>query len=105
RPVIPVLVGRTAMPKVEQLPESLADFAYRNGVRVDTGQDFDTHIDRLTRAIGAILVSRSAIDGAEAAGAIAERSRPPPTVARQSWFVWGAAVTALLVAAVAAGTN
>jgi hypothetical protein len=50
-PVIPILVGRTGMPKVDQLPESLADLAYRNGTRVDTGQDFDVHVDRLIRAM------------------------------------------------------
>jgi hypothetical protein len=32
-PVIPILVGRTSMPKPGQLPDSLKNFAYRNGLR------------------------------------------------------------------------
>ena len=39
------------MPRVEQLPESLHDFAYRNAVSVDSGQDFDVHMARLIRAM------------------------------------------------------
>jgi TIR domain-containing protein len=50
-PVIPVLVGDTRMPAAAQLPASLADFSYRNAVRIDTGQDFDHHTDRLLRAL------------------------------------------------------
>ena len=69
-PVVPVLIGRTGMPKPEQLPESMVDFVYRNGVRVDTGQDFDLHIERLFRAIDVIL------------GTTATRDDPPPFDAR-----------------------
>jgi WD domain, G-beta repeat/TIR domain len=54
-PLIPVLIGNTAMPGSDQLPPSLKDFAFRNAVRVDTGQDFDYHMDRLIRAIDTIL--------------------------------------------------
>ena len=54
-PLIPVLVLRAEMPKVEQLPESLQDFAYRNALRIDDGQDFDVHIGRLLNTIDAIL--------------------------------------------------
>src|SRR5882757_3414143 len=39
--VIPVLVGDTRMPTSVQLPDSLKDLAFRNAVRVDSGQDFD----------------------------------------------------------------
>lgn len=51
RPLIPVLVLRGSMPRVEQLPESLQDFAYRNAVSIDAGQDFDVHMARLIRAM------------------------------------------------------
>jgi hypothetical protein len=44
RPVIPILVQRASMPHVEQLPESMQDFAYRNAVDVDSGRDFDHHM-------------------------------------------------------------
>src|SRR5713226_5854901 len=51
RPLIPVLVLRGSMPGVEQLPESLQDFAYRHAVSIDAGQDFDVHMARLIRAM------------------------------------------------------
>jgi len=54
-PLLPILIGNTTMPSSEQLPPSLKDFAFRNALRVDTGQDFDYHMDRLIRAIDAIL--------------------------------------------------
>jgi len=49
--IVPVLVGGTRMPTAVQLPATLKEFAFRNAVRVDTGQDFDHHIDRLLRAL------------------------------------------------------
>jgi len=51
RPLIPVLVLRGSMPRVEQLPESMEDFAYRHAVSIDAGQDFDVHMARLIRAM------------------------------------------------------
>jgi WD40 repeat protein len=54
-PLIPVLIGNTTMPNSDQLPPSLKDFAFRNAVRVDTGQDFDYHMDRLIKSMDAIL--------------------------------------------------
>ena len=53
-PLIPVLIGSTKMPSSDLLPPSLEDFAFRNAVKVDTGQDFDYHMDRLIRAMDAI---------------------------------------------------
>ena len=46
-PVIPVLVGKTEMPKPADLPESLKALCYRNAIHIDLGQDFDHHVDRL----------------------------------------------------------
>ena len=59
-PLIPVLVLRAMMPQVSQLPESLKDFAYRNGIQVDTDQDFDNHITRLMRAMDQLLEVKAA---------------------------------------------
>jgi chemotaxis protein histidine kinase CheA len=61
-PLIPVLVARATMPQAEQLPESVRDFAYRNGIQVDAGQDFDNHITRLTRAMDRLLEIKAAGD-------------------------------------------
>ena len=50
-PIIPVLVGPTRMPGVEQVPESLQGLLFRHGCRIDPGEDFDHHADRLIREI------------------------------------------------------
>jgi hypothetical protein len=53
--VIPVLVGDTKMPTAAQLPKTLKDFVFRNAVRVDSGQDFEHHTERLLRAMDRTL--------------------------------------------------
>jgi len=58
-PVIPVLVGGSKPPKPQQLPPDLKDFAFLNAVRVDSGQDFDMHVDRLIRDVDGILQTRA----------------------------------------------
>ena len=40
-PLIPVLVLRGTMPRADQLPDSMKDFAYRNAIQVDDAQDFE----------------------------------------------------------------
>jgi WD40 repeat protein len=57
--LIPVLIGETRMPNAEQLPPSLMDFSYRNAIKVDPGLDFDHHMERLIRAVEAILADRT----------------------------------------------
>jgi len=59
-PIVPVLVGGAAMPTTAQLPESLRDFAYRQAVAIDGGRDFDSHLNRLTRAIDDLLSMQAA---------------------------------------------
>ncbi len=58
-PVVPVLVEGGAMPNVDQLPDSLKEFVYRNGLEVDSGRDFDQHIERLIRSMEPILARRA----------------------------------------------
>jgi TPR repeat protein len=91
RPLIPVLVLRGTMPRVEQLPESLQDFAYRHAVSIDAGQDFDVHMARLIRAMDRSLegiagrAARGDVEGFAAAidaapsepEAILDRAAPP----------------------------
>jgi hypothetical protein len=52
---IPVLVGNARMPDLGQLPASLKDFTFRNAARVDTGLDFNHHMDRLIRSMDTML--------------------------------------------------
>ena len=67
-PTFPVLVGRTAMPKPEQLPESLKDFAFINAAAVDTGRDFHRDLTRVIAALDdAMQVPPNAIEQAEVA--------------------------------------
>jgi hypothetical protein len=57
-PVIPVLLDRTTMPGVDQLPEELQPFAFRNALVLDTGVDFHHHADRLIAGIHEIVQDR-----------------------------------------------
>jgi Tol biopolymer transport system component len=94
-PVIPVLIGNTRMPSSDQLPPSLKDFAFRNAVKVDTGQDFDYHMDRLIKAMDGILnqapkpppsretkIPRQPTAEREAAAALADAPRRSDTGSR-----------------------
>jgi uncharacterized protein YecT (DUF1311 family) len=58
-PIIPVLVGGMQMPEIGHLPAGLRDFAYRHAVTVDSGRDFDHHVEGLIRALDQILTSGS----------------------------------------------
>jgi hypothetical protein len=84
KPLIPVLVSRAVMPPPHALPDSLHDFAYRNAVQVDSGQDFDFHVGRLIRAMERILQSEQdpatnqADQGVIAAIEALPRIEPPP---------------------------
>src|SRR5262249_52167157 len=55
-PVIPLLVGGADMPQPSQLPENIREFAYRNAVQIDSGRDFDHHMNGLIRATDKILL-------------------------------------------------
>jgi hypothetical protein len=59
-PVIPLLVGGADMPEPSQLPDSIRDLAYRNAVQIDSGRDFDHHMNGLIRATDKILLGGAA---------------------------------------------
>jgi WD40 repeat protein len=54
-PLVPILIGNAKMPTEEQLPPGLKDFAFRNAIKVDTGLDFDYHMERLIRELDGLL--------------------------------------------------
>lgn len=54
-PVIPLLVGGSEMPEPGELPDSIRSFAYRNAVTIDSGRDFDHHMNGLIRALDDVL--------------------------------------------------
>ena len=49
--VIPLLVDGATMPGEEELPENLKELAYRNATQIDSGRDFEAHVDRVIRSI------------------------------------------------------
>lgn len=57
-PVIPVLLDNTTMPNVEDLPEELRSFVYRNALVLDTGVDFHHHAGRLIAGIHELVDGR-----------------------------------------------
>lgn len=57
--VIPVLVNHATMPRPQDLPESLQQFAYSNAAEIDAGRDFHQHMDRLIRSMDQILQTKS----------------------------------------------
>lgn len=54
-PIIPVLVGDSALPSSDQLPPSLESLPYLNAAPLDIGKDFEMHIARLISFIGEIV--------------------------------------------------
>jgi hypothetical protein len=49
--VIPVLVGGARMPAAEELPESLREMVFRNGIPLRPDPDFHGDVDRLLQAL------------------------------------------------------
>jgi hypothetical protein len=104
-PVLPVLLDEARMPEPSELPESIREFAYRNAAEVESGRDFDIHVDRVIKAVEQIL-------GPKALPVSAPRSNtqpatlvsptPPPGRARKLWPLLGG--LAALLAAIAVGT-
>src|SRR5205807_6311710 len=78
-PLIPVLVLGAIMPSVTQLPEGLKDFAYRNAVELDTGQNFDVGMGRLINALDGILghARENRTDGRNATVTVGGPPQPP----------------------------
>ena len=75
-PVVPVLVEGGAMPNIGQLPDSLKEFVYRNGLEVDSGRDFEQHIERLIRSMEPILARQTEEQTKTAPRAEEERQQP-----------------------------
>jgi hypothetical protein len=50
-PVIPLLVGGASIPSLDQLPQSLQNLVYRNGIAIRPDPDFHRDMDRLISAI------------------------------------------------------
>jgi MFS family permease len=81
--VIPVLVDGATMPSPADLPDTIADFAYRNAAMVDSGRDFNTHVGRLMQAIDRLPAPKPAAPTPSPivpkAAAAVRADVPPPT--------------------------
>jgi len=51
-PVIPVLVGKVAVPTADDLPRGIKALSRRNATEVRGGRDFQTHLERPSRSSG-----------------------------------------------------
>ena len=79
-PVIPVLVGKSSVPGADELPQSLAKLAFRNGTPVRHDPDFHHDVDRLISGIIGVvstLRQRSATGGPRTHGP--EQGKPADT--------------------------
>jgi hypothetical protein len=55
RPIVPILVKRATMPRAEELPESIRNLAYRNGLDVRPDPDFQADVAKLLRGLERML--------------------------------------------------
>lgn len=85
-PVLPVLLDDARMPEPSELPESIRDFAYLNAAEVESGRDFDVHVDRVIKAIEQILGPKvgAPIATASEKSALVSPAPPAPPTAKRS---------------------
>jgi hypothetical protein len=57
-PVVPVLVGRAAMPAETDLPRVLKELAYKNAAEARSGPTFHDNVDRLIRGLQNLLTNK-----------------------------------------------
>jgi hypothetical protein len=71
--ILPVLLDGASMPDPAELPETIRDLAYRNALEVESGRDFNVHIDRLIRAIEQALGIKAKVPQEAAAAATPDK--------------------------------
>ena len=100
--VLPVLLDGASMPDVADLPDGIKDFAYRNALEVESGRDFNVHIDRLIRAMEQILgIKARAPDIGEPPGKRAALLSPGAVQTRGKRWPYVLGLVGLLAAAAA----
>jgi len=104
KPVIPVLIGDTAMPKASELPEDLLTLAYLDALQIRPDPDFRHDSAELVEAITDAKErerSKDANDGEAATLPATVAAEPPPDArGRRRWIrasVASAVIAALLV--------
>jgi TIR domain len=56
-PVIPALVAGALMPRPDELPDALHQFAFRNATAIDSGLNFRNDVARLIRSLDATFAA------------------------------------------------
>jgi class 3 adenylate cyclase/predicted ATPase len=57
--IIPVLIDGSSLPRANELPDGLKQFALFNPTALNSGRDFHLHMERLIRSIDQILKNKS----------------------------------------------
>ena len=86
-PIIPILIGKTAMPKASELPPDIESLAYRNAMSLDVGVDFHHHAERLITTIKKLLRDKDiapSVPAAKSADSRITTASPSPTATAPS---------------------
>jgi hypothetical protein len=83
--VLPVLLDGTSMPDPAELPDTIRDFAYRNALEVESGRDFNIHVERLIRAVEQIVGGKAMPDAPAPSEVSPLLSRAPSKTRRRPW--------------------
>jgi len=57
-PVVPICRAGVSMPQASQLPEEIAELAWRDGIELDPFSDFDAHVSRLLVDLERVISQR-----------------------------------------------
>jgi TIR domain len=79
-PIIPVLVDGAIMPRGDDLPSTLGNFAYLNAAHVASGRDFRAHVERLIGAIDQTLTPDAPVAAAPPTHPLAPTTAEPEHV-------------------------
>jgi hypothetical protein len=77
--LIPILVDGAVMPSAAELPQSISELSYRNAMNVDSGVDFQPHMERLMKLLDPLFKIEN--EGATAAVFPGNSLAPPRATA------------------------
>ena len=84
--IIPALIDGAKMPAAQRLPRSISELSYRNAMPIDSGLDFEPHVQRLLRAVDQALGIESVSDETRSSGVAAVPKKPAAVF--QTAAVW-----------------
>jgi len=93
--VIPVLVGKVALPSADEVPSSLSDLVYRHGAVVRPGRDFQRDVETLIGDI--IRTTGSTKTGVASEEAVTDEASAEQTLWKGSYSAKGMLGGALLL--------